>query len=121
VRPCEDPANDPEDWFLERDGKQYVDDVLVTDEELENVHWEQRADYVEGLTDLRVRAALRRRRHAKDKCFTLCEQRASCLSQALDGLTIEYGIFGGYDREERREIIRVRDARAARRAGGTEQ
>jgi len=115
VRPCQNPANDPEDWFIERDGKQYPDDVLVPDSELEKVAFEQRADYVEGREDLLIRDALRRRRHAKDKCFTECSERFECLSLAIDGPTIEYGTFGGYYTEERREIVRARDARAARR------
>lgn len=93
IVPCERPENDPEDWFIERDGKQYPDDEMP------------------------VPNALKRRRHAKDACHTECYFRLQCLDLALQNPTpATYGTWGGYYPEELREIRKVRDDRAARRS-----
>lgn len=116
MTPCQDPANNPDDWFISSNGRQYRDDELVPDKELENVAWEARGLYVEGREDMLVRAALVRRRHAKDKCFT-CPARMACLQLAFDPQAdnpdlITHGTFGGYFEEERAkmtgEVIRRR-------------
>lgn len=105
VTPCADPENDPNDWFIEKDGRQYADDVLVPDAELESVAWEARALYREGKEDLILRAALRRRRHARDKCYE-CPLRLACLTRTLDAADVEYGTKGGYYPEELRKVQR---------------
>lgn len=122
--PCADPANNPDDWFIEKDGRQYPDDVLVTyDEVVAYVDTCEKTgtpmDFsagVEILDGLAVRESLVRRRHAKDKCHTECYFRLACLSQALDGPGgIEYGTRGGYYPEELKKIEGLRAERAARR------
>jgi hypothetical protein len=126
--PCQ--TGDPEDWFIEKDGKQYPDDKLVDPDALTKEQYafiDLRFDQLvaEDLTleeaGVKVRdeleegvkvQALVRRRHAKDACFVECKVRLQCLSS---GLEVPYGIFGGYTLEERREIVRLRDERAAKR------
>lgn len=126
--PCSDPTNDPDDWFISSHGKQYRDDELVTWDEAEVEHQRRIAadgDHDESLFGLRdtyeemaaerLKANLVRRRHAKDKCFTQCEFRASCLALSMgDGPTpdpIEHGTFGGYYEEERFQLLRLRNER----------
>lgn len=122
--PCERPENDPQDWFIEKDGKQYPFDDLITDDDV--------ADYLErvdppvdqvSIKDIReileaeaVKDALVRRRHAKDKCHVECYFRLQCLEMALDQHE-RYGTWGGYYAEELRAIRRTRDARQRRRQG----
>lgn len=129
MTPCQDPGNNPDDWFISRDGKQYSDDVLVSDADVEAFlaaepmdaegYLLNEAEAREILEAEAVRAALIRRRHAKDKCFTECPARMACLSLALnldDPMmpTTDHGTFGGYYEEERREILRARAARQNR-------
>lgn len=120
VPPCRRPENNPDDWFIEKDGRQYEDDVLVPDSELEKVAFEARALYVEGREDLILRAALRRRRQAKEKCFNECiaRVRTACLGDALEAGMTDYGTRGGYYPEELRKIKRAQAARD--RVGGSE-
>lgn len=117
VPPCRRAENDPDDWFIERDGKQYPDDVLVPDEELEKVAFEARALYVEGREDMLIRDALRRRRQAKEKCWNECitRVRTACLDVAMSSDVQEYGIHGGYYPEEIRKMKRALAQRRARR------
>lgn len=89
--PCE---SSPDDWFIEKDGRQYADDSITEEEQ---------------------KAALRRRRHAKDACFTECYFRTQCLSLAIVDNPPTHGIYGGYYPEELREIRRLRDERQRRR------
>ena len=131
--PCADPANNADDWFIEKDGKQYPDDVLVTDEQVDAYLAEVRTAYdATGLEDLdlpdredaradleakAVKAALVRRRHARDKCHVECYFRLACLTQTLDGPGgTDYGTRGGYYPEELRKIENLRAERRARRA-----
>lgn len=99
VPPCARPENDPDDWFIERDGRQYPDDQMTLRDQ---------------------KAAQTRRRHARDKCHVECYARLSCLAVALGDagptpgkLDIEHGIRGGYYPEELRQIERVRQERLA--------
>lgn len=123
--PCGQPDADPDDWFIGRDGKQYVDDELVDMATLNEA-----ADKIEGFDkdDLdeweklharleadAKRAALARRRRARQTCHTDCSIRLQCLSVGLDPTLLDYGIFGGYYPEERREIDSLRRARERRR------
>lgn len=139
---CKAQGVDPEDWFIERDGKQYPDDELLTDPEVnalvEKFYPGERAlepgegryilatgdDDDETIIEAReavdeaeadaLKEALRRRRHAKDACFR-CPMRLECLRIALDG-RIEHGTWGGYYAEERRQIHRLIDKRERREA-----
>jgi len=111
--PCKQPDVDPDDWFIGKDGRQYADDELFPEEEFENVALEARATYREGREDMILRANLRRRRHAKDACFTSCPARLECLAGAFER-DEPHGTWGGYYTEERREIEKARFERARR-------
>lgn len=112
-RPCADPKNDSNDWFIRKDGKQYAEDDLGPTEIQLNTAME---DAGFDLEDLRaaeemyvrleanaIKDAARRRRSAKDACFTECYFRNDCLRQALDEGQV-HGTWGGYYEEELREI-----------------
>lgn len=116
MTPCSDPKNDPDDWFIGRDGKQYPGDDFLTPEEVTAIsHTVLRKD---GETDLehvqrvdaaisaaerdRKRKALQRRRHAREDCFG-CYFRTNCLERALDE-GLPHGTWGGYFEEQLREI-----------------
>lgn len=120
--PCRDPENDPDDWFIEADGKQYVEDNLLTEAQIEEIHVSHDgapAEVVDAALDEAeaeaLKRALQRRRHAKDKCFTQCEARLQCLGMRLDGPAsgATSGIFGGYYPRELRAIEAERDRRNA--------
>ncbi len=119
--PCADEANDPEDWFIEKDGLQYAWEPLVTDDIWEAVLHAAEQDEIEPPTreqaEARARAAaLVRRRHARDMCFTLCERRLDCLGLAIDGDRPDFeGIRGGYFQEQLKKIVDERNNRRARR------
>lgn len=127
VTPCHDPANDPDDWFIEKDGKQYPDDPPLTVEQAQEVAkgvMRERGfgpnflDIVEvaigEASEAATAAALVRRRHAKDKCHVDCYARLQCLTIALEQAP-PYGTYGGYYPEELREMRTLRDRRAKRR------
>ena len=130
VPPCRSKANDPEDWFIGRDGKQYPDDVVLTLEEAEVLTAGRGldpddasavAEVFEEVHAERIKAQLRKRRHAKDRCFTECKMRLECLGLALrieegplPANLIEYGTFGGYFEEERKQIVAAALARQNR-------
>jgi hypothetical protein len=116
--PCE---SDPDRWFIERDGRKYDDEVLVTEDELraavmslpEDAPPSEAMALAEEMISAAVKARLIERRHARDDCFT-CPVRTLCLQKALDGRE-QYGIWGGYFPEQRRALEREIDAREARR------
>lgn len=117
VTPCQDPANDPEDWFLEKDGKQYRDDPLLTEDEVQEIYAKldgASAGVVdEAIHDAEAEAkrqALIRRRQARDKCHTECYLRTQCLGLALEDSTIEHGTWGGYYADEIIQIRTLRDS-----------
>lgn len=118
VQPCADPENDPEDWFISRDGKQYPDDPMpgYSNESVLGAWAEEEERLGRELTgseqrrvDDRVfadgqRDQLRKRRHAKEACLG-CYFRTSCLDSALQVDTpATHGTWGGYYEEELREI-----------------
>jgi len=122
--PCAQPENDPQDWFIEKDGRQYEDEPIFTADEVRAI-WD--AEYARGddadpegalqrATEERLAENIRKRRHAKDKCFTECAMRTLCLQRGMDEhFTIQrYGIWGGYYPEELRAI--QRRGRANRKA-----
>jgi hypothetical protein len=122
ITPCADPANDPEDWFIERDGRQYPDDdhvfntgSLLADARANGDERDEDEILDEADADA-VKAALVRRRHAKDRCHVECNFRTQCLEIALSEPTpATHGTWGGYYQEELKTIRSERDARRARR------
>lgn len=122
--PCSSPQNDPNDWFISRDGKQYADDEFLTEDEAARVRrsvlrkpgeseydHETRVDAaLRQAESARKRKAIQKRRHAKEACFD-CYFRTSCLDRALDEEQT-HGTWGGYYEEELRQI---RSERARRR------
>lgn len=114
------------DWFIEKDGKQYRDDPILTDLEVEMI-----TDHITGALDPstsldafqaavdkacdageaeKVRLALIRRRKAREACYK-CPIRLACLDSRLEN-RVEYGTWGGYYPEELRKIDEERDRRA---------
>lgn len=114
--PCSSPENDPNDWFISRDGRQYPDDDFLTEDEvsglsksvlaIEGETAEEHRDRIDAALAVaageRRRAALIVRRHAKDACYS-CPIRTTCLGRALDEGQ-DHGTWGGYYEEELREI-----------------
>lgn len=113
--PCE---ADPDRWFIDRDGRKYDDEVLITVEQLLDATdaGEDPDDAVDRLTQEAVKARLVERRHARDDCHTACKVRTLCLQKALDNQE-QYGIWGGYYPEQRRQLEREIEARRQRRLG----
>lgn len=113
--PCQE-SETPDDWFISRDGKQYTDEELLTDED-RYMAWSsiENAERRELTTEEKDRAIdraeaevkrinLQRRRHAREACHD-CLFRTRCLDRALrEG--IEHGTWGGYFEEQIREIRR---------------
>ena len=86
--PC---TTSPDDWFIEKDGRQYPDDPKEPEA---------------------IKAALRRRRHAKDACYFDCPARLLCLELGMQPDNLAWGTMGGYYPEERRAIAKARGARS---------
>lgn len=117
---------DPQDWFIRSDGKQYTDDEFLTVGERAGVarsvlpiagetheeHESRVTSAVNAAVGNRRRAALIRRRKAKDSCWS-CPMRQECLEQALSRIET-HGTWGGYYEEELAEI-RKEQARRRRR------
>lgn len=128
VPPCRRPENDPDDWFIGRDGKQYSDDELIGVEARARAAGEALeaapdgllvGDYllianraIQAAENEALRKALARRRQARDKCHVECILRLHCLDAGLEDPN---GTWGGYYAEERRQIVAVRDERRSRR------
>ena len=115
--PCE---ADPDQWFTERDGRRYDDELLVSEAELHATIVARQDDLVtvdeilDDLVEVRVKERLVERRHARDACHLECKVRTLCLQKALDNRE-PYGIWGGYFPEQRRALEREIDAREERR------
>lgn len=120
--PCHE--GNPEDWFIRRDGRQYDDDEIVTQDEayayLETEHPYWRNTSVEKVREIteafvyretakRLRDATIRRRKAREACYT-CPVRLSCLTVALEQRPSS-GTWGGYYEEELRKLTRALDAK----------
>ena len=124
--PCQRDENDPDDWFIGQDGKQYGDDEFVTEEEAERIaksvlikadetpedHQARVAAAVRQVHNARRRDALARRRRAKQACGE-CYFRTNCLDQALRD-EHHNGTWGGYFEEELRQL-RLEISRRKRR------
>jgi hypothetical protein len=120
--PCE---ADPDKWFIDRDGRKYDDEVLVSEGQLragitdlqeEVVTFAEVDAVLDDLTAEAVRARMVERRHARDACHVECKVRTLCLQKALDNQE-QYGIWGGYYPEQRRQLEREMEARRLRRLG----
>lgn len=112
--PCQD--GDPDSWFIGRDGKQYPSDDFLTDKEehalsiaVLRIADETAAEHeariemaLRAARSNRRRAALIRRRKARDACFE-CPVRTACLGIALEQ-GIPHGTWGGYYEEQIKEI-----------------
>lgn len=122
--PCRE-SDTPDDWFIDRTGKQYPSDPLIThdqaiaylDEAYPDWH-DMPVEEVDRIID-RLEAdvkteALARRRNARAACHTDCLFRTRCLDMALrEGH--RHGTWGGYYEEEIREIRREIERRKKRR------
>lgn len=127
IPPCARPENDPNDWFIEKDGKQYHDEPVLTADEVRALWDECLTTGEDGMTalkratDARIAENLVKRRHAKDRCFTECQIRLECLQRGLtaDFVIQPHGIWGGYDQSELRSI--QRHGRSRRKAVRSEE
>lgn len=122
--PCESKDNDPEDWFIRADGKQYSDDPMPGYNNAEVLQaWvveESRLGRLltpeeEVKVDNRVfadakRAQLARRRHAREECFG-CYFRTNCLDLAVKN-NESHGTWGGYFEED---LVKLQSEIQARR------
>lgn len=108
--PCKD---NPDQWYTERDGRRYDDEVLVDVEQImANLDGEPFGAVEEAVEDALEEVVKQRvieRRQARDKCFG-CKVRLQCLDTALTNRE-QYGIWGGYFPEQRRTLERSLDAR----------
>jgi len=127
LTPCNDGVNNPDDWFIGRDGKQYADEDLLNDEIREAILAEAnrqeltgdaRIEFIEKAQDRfegdSKRENLRRRRQAREKCHDGCYFRLQCLDIALKNEET-HGTWGGYTEEELRELRREISRRARRK------
>lgn len=119
--PCSQPDVDPNDWYIDRHGKQYGDEPWLSAEEKEKLAAalaEQGLDRLKQISEIaRTEARLRRdalirRRQAKQACFD-CSIRLECLSGAL-ARRESSGIWGGMFEEEIQKL--QRQGRKAKRA-----
>lgn len=116
--PCE---SSPDDWFIERDGKQYRDDILVDFNDVDLVELDLQGpgaaqEFIDRAEAEARKQALIRRRKAREACHNDCPVRLQCLDAGLakyddDGEL--HGIWGGYFAED---VIRIGLARQRRRA-----
>ena len=127
ISPCADRANDPQDWFIRPDGKQYAFEDLLTPQEIQAITLtvlgkageteEEHAARVESALSAaranRRRAALARRRRAKSLCNTSCSIQSDCLRKGLDNREV-HGIWGGLYEEELAEVRKIQDRRRRR-------
>lgn len=117
--PC---SANPDQWYTERDGRRYDDELLISQEQIDEIAAtlpegepgrptiEAFDKAVDEATDEVVRKRLIERRQAREACFA-CPVRLVCLDIALSRRE-QYGIWGGYFPEQRRAIERELDRRA---------
>ena len=125
--PCADRKNDPNDWFIRPDGKQYTDDEFLTEDERRGVsrsvlpiggetaedHEARVKRAINAAIGNRRRAALARRRAAQSLCRT-CPIMIECMTRALDD-NETHGTWGGLLEEELAETRREQARRRRRR------
>lgn len=131
LSPCADPANDPQDWFIRPDGKQYADDQFLTPAERDGVarsvlaiggetfeeHEARVGRAIRAAISNRQRAAQARRRRAKEACRS-CPIMNQCMTQALDNREV-HGTWGGLYEEELAEVRKIQDRRRRRLSSTT--
>ena len=128
--PCSDRTNDPNDWFIRPDGKQYTDEDFLSEAERAGVarsvlpiggethdeHEERVQSALKAARSNRRRQALARRRAAKSLCRR-CPIMLDCMTKAIDD-NETHGTWGGLLEEELAEVRREQ-ARRRRRKGFT--
>lgn len=128
IAPCADRKNDPQDWFIRPDGKQYAFDDLLTEDERRRITLSvlrkegESADEHEGRCRLarnaarnnRKRVMLARRRRATGLCWSECPMRSECFDKQMVDRHA-HGTWGGYTEEQWAEIRREEQRRARRR------
>jgi hypothetical protein len=128
TNPCADRTNDPQDWFIRADGKQYPFDDLLTQAERRGIsrsvlpiggetHAEHQIRVERALNaavNNRKRIALARRRRAQSLCWSDCSMREACFATQM-GQRSAHGTWGGYLEEEWDEIRREQARRNRRR------
>lgn len=112
LAPCQRPENNPDDWFISRDGKQYADEDLITEDDVAahlaevDPNGTATVEEVDKIWDRleanAKREALRDRRHAKEACRE-CYFRTDCLGKAIEE-GHGHGTWGGYYEEELRSL-----------------
>lgn len=124
-------SSNPDQWYTERDGRRYDDELLLSHEQVSAIAGEVTSNALETETpELEVlelieeavdeataevvRVRLIERRQAREACFA-CSVRLRCLDKALTDRE-QYGIWGGYYPEQRRAIERELDRRAEAKA-----
>lgn len=122
--PCED---NPDDWFIGRDGRQYVDDEFLTDDErkriaksvlrIEGESDEDHRDRVDAAIEAgersRRRAEIVKRKEARASCYG-CPVRLHCLDLGLS-IEMPHGTWGGHFEEQIRAMQREIKQRRRRR------
>ena len=118
--PCS-VSDSPDDWFINREGKQYPDEVFLTEDEKRRIsrsvlviqgeteerHAARVSRAINAATNERRRRALGARRRAREACLS-CEIRTACLDQAItDGH--QHGTWGGLFEEDIRQLQRKRN------------
>jgi hypothetical protein len=121
--PCSAGNIDPNDWFIERDGKQYRDDDILTHAEMQAVSNAALEEHGEDLEAIEAaidkaeaeakRRMLIRRRKAREACFE-CPLRLQCFDAWVAAGRPDHGIWGGYYPEQLAEIRRLMDERERR-------
>ena len=120
--PCK--TGDPDDWFVRPDGKQYPFDEILdhaerrrialsvlarADESAESL-LERREAAIRAAERSHRRAALIRRRKAREACHLECPVRTQCLELAMETRPGS-GTWGGYYEEELAQIFLELDRR----------
>lgn len=117
ITPCADPANDPQDWFIRPDGKQYAFEDLLTEDEGRRITLSvlPLADESPEAHEVRCEGArqaarnnrralmLRRRQAAKASCFR-CPIQRSCGNGAIERREM-HGTWGGMFEEEIAQVV----------------
>jgi WhiB family redox-sensing transcriptional regulator len=110
--PCTEPDANADDWFVDRNGRQYPDEPFLTADEHSRIaksvlrregegpeeHDRRVRRAINAAESDRKRRALQRRRHAKESCLG-CPIRRACLQRVLDEGHL-WGTWGGLYEEE---------------------
>lgn len=127
--PCADPTNDPQDWFIRSDGKQYSFEDLLTEDEIKLIglsvlpragetfaeHEDRRRLACNAARNNRRRSMLARRRRAVGLCWSDCPapKREECFVGALERVE-RHGTWGGRTEEQWAQIHATNASRKSR-------